>query len=75
MDLLSAEAMAGSPFAEAYARVEPNPDDWSIRMEKVRQLCREIEDLSSANVEAIATPTLTINGDSEIVRVLAAWGV
>ena len=47
----------------------PNPDDWPILSEKVKQFSREMEDLSSANVEAIAAPALTNIGDSDIVRV------
>jgi pimeloyl-ACP methyl ester carboxylesterase len=68
MEFLSAEAMAGSPFAEAYARVAPNLDDWPILIEKIKQLSRETEDLSPADVEAIAAPALIIIGDSDIVR-------
>ena len=62
MEFLSAEAIAGSPFAEAYARVAPNSDDWPILIEKIKQLSPETEDLSSADAEAIAAPVLFISG-------------
>jgi pimeloyl-ACP methyl ester carboxylesterase len=68
MEFLTAEAMAGTPFAEAYARVAPNPDDWPTLIEKIKQLSRETEDLSPADVEAIAAPALIVIGDSDIVR-------
>jgi pimeloyl-ACP methyl ester carboxylesterase len=65
---LSAEATAGSPFAEAYARVAPHPEAWPTLIEKIKQFSQEAEGWSPEEIEAIAAPALIVAGDSDIVR-------
>ena len=65
---LTAEAMAGSPFAEAYARVAPHPEDWPTLIEKIKQFSGEAEGWTPEAIQAIAAPALLIFGDSDIAR-------
>jgi pimeloyl-ACP methyl ester carboxylesterase len=60
--------LTGSPFAEAYAEVAPNPDDWPALIEKIKTFAAAAEGWSAEDIEAIAAPALIIAGDSDIVR-------
>jgi pimeloyl-ACP methyl ester carboxylesterase len=68
MEFLQPELLAGSPFAEEYARIAPNPQDWPTLIARVKQLNRDFVNLSSEAVASIKSPTLLIAGDSDIVR-------
>jgi pimeloyl-ACP methyl ester carboxylesterase len=65
---LKPEDLAGTPFAEDYARTAPNPDDWPGLIEKVKQLDREFRGWTPEEVRSIRAPTLVIIGDSDVVR-------
>jgi len=65
---LQPDALAGSPFAEAYARVAPNPDDWPTLIAKNGQLHRGLIGLPPEVIQAIAASALLIIGDSDVVR-------
>jgi len=56
---LKPDDLAGTPFAEEYSRKAPNPEDWPVLIEKVKQLDREFRGWA---------PVLVIVGDSDIVR-------
>ncbi|WP_250987919.1 alpha/beta fold hydrolase [Methanoculleus oceani] len=65
---LKPEDLAGTPFAEEYARTAPNPDDWPGLIEKVKQLDREFQGWTPGEIRSIRAPTLVIIGDSDVVR-------
>ncbi|MCK9278292.1 MAG: alpha/beta hydrolase [Methanoculleus sp.] len=65
---LKPEDLAGTPFAEDYARTAPNPDDWPRLIEKVKQLDREFRGWTPEEILSIRAPTLVIIGDSDVVR-------
>jgi pimeloyl-ACP methyl ester carboxylesterase len=62
------EDLAGSPFQEAYAKMAPNPENWPVLIEKMKELDRSFGGWSLENIQAIQAPTLLIIGDSDIVR-------
>jgi pimeloyl-ACP methyl ester carboxylesterase len=68
MAMMQPEMLTGSPFAEAYAEVAPNPDDWPALIEKIKTFAAAAEGWSAEDIEAIAAPALIIAGDSDIVR-------
>jgi pimeloyl-ACP methyl ester carboxylesterase len=63
----AAAAMEATPLYQAYAAVAPNPDDWPNLVTRVGQLTTGEYDWS-ADVAAIAAPTLLIFGDADSVR-------
>lgn len=65
---LTPEAIANSPFQEEYARIAPNPQDWSTLIDKVKELDQRVQDWLPEDIRAIRSPALLIIGDSDIVR-------
>jgi pimeloyl-ACP methyl ester carboxylesterase len=65
---ITPEMFAGSPMEDTYLKVAPNPQDWPILIEKIKQLDRNLLDVAPEAVHALSTPTLLIVGDSDIVR-------
>jgi pimeloyl-ACP methyl ester carboxylesterase len=65
---LKPEDLAGTPFAEDYARTTPNPDAWPVLIEKVKQLDREFRGWTADEIRSIRAPTLVIVGDSDVTR-------
>lgn len=65
---LKPEHLAGSPFEEEYARIAPNPENWPMLIDKVKQLDREFDGWTSETIQPIKAPTLLMIGDSDIVR-------
>ncbi len=65
---LKPEDLAGTPFAEEYARTAPNPQDWPVLIEKVKQLDREFQGWTADEIRSIRAPVLVIVGDSDVVR-------
>jgi pimeloyl-ACP methyl ester carboxylesterase len=68
MEQLTPEALAGSPFAEEYAQLAPNPENWPTLIEKTKQLDREFQGVPNEAVQSITAPALLVFGDSDIVR-------
>ena len=66
--MFTPEAFAGSPIEAAYVRVTPKPDDFPALVVKVQRLTREFVGWPPEAIRAIATPTLIIIGDSDIIR-------
>ncbi len=62
------EDLTGSVFEQAYARTAPNPENWPELVAKCNRLDREFEGWQREEVQSIATPTLVLAGDSDIVR-------
>ena len=49
-------------------RLAPRPDDFATLFDKVMKMDSEMKDLPDETIAAIKAPTLTIIGDSDIVR-------
>jgi pimeloyl-ACP methyl ester carboxylesterase len=65
---LQPEHLAGTPWAEEYARIAPNPGDWPALLDKVKRLDRETREWPASDIRALQAPTLIIVADSDIVR-------
>ena len=68
MDEMTADALNGTPWKEAYDRVAPNPSDWATLFAKKNEMDRHYQSWTPEQVRAIAAPMLIIVGDSDIVR-------
>jgi len=68
IDMLTPEAMAGSPFEAEYQRLAPRPQDWAALVEKVKDMDRNLTDLPANQFAGITAPTLLVFGDSDIIR-------
>ena len=62
------DALDGSPWQEAYARVAPDPGAWRALVAKVNDLDRTFTGWTPEEVAAIEAPTLIVVGDADIVR-------
>ena len=69
MALISADAMSGSLFHEAYLRSTPKPDQWPQVVAKMHQLLSGQDYDWSQAVAAIQAPTLIVVGDADSVRI------
>jgi pimeloyl-ACP methyl ester carboxylesterase len=65
---LTPEALAGTPFEEAYLKTAPNPDDWPTLISKITQMDQDLPEWPSEAIQSLAAPVLLIIGDSDIVR-------
>jgi pimeloyl-ACP methyl ester carboxylesterase/dihydrofolate reductase len=65
---LQPEHLAGSPFEQDYARVAPNPGDWPKLIEKIKQMDADLPQWTADDVKGLASPTMLIIGDSDIVQ-------
>jgi pimeloyl-ACP methyl ester carboxylesterase len=65
---LTPEALAGTPFEEAYAKSAPNPDDWPTLISKITQMDQDLPEWPPEAIQSLAAPVLLIIGDSDIVR-------
>lgn len=68
IEALTPELFEGSPPQTEYARLAPNPENWPILIEKVKELERKFVGWPAEDVAAIESPTLLIIGDADIVR-------
>ena len=68
IDMMTAEAMAGSPFEDEYLRLAPRPQDWPALVAKVQDMDRNLPDMPADVFGRIAAPTLLVFGDSDIIR-------
>ncbi len=68
LEQLTPEALAGTPFEQAYAREAPRPEDWPTLVAKVKVLNSQILEWPADTIRSVAAPTLIIIGDSDIVR-------
>lgn len=60
--------LAGTPFQRAYAAVAPNPDDWPVLIEKIKEMDSTWEGVPPEDIRAVRAPALLIIGDSDIVK-------
>src|SRR4051812_695316 len=68
IEALTPDLFAGTPPQTEYARIAPNPENWPILIEKVKQLNRQFVGWPAEEIAAIESPTLFIIGDADIVR-------
>ena len=68
LELITPEVFAGTPIAEEYAKLAPNPKDFPKLVEKFIEMDRKNPEWSPESIAAIKAPTLTIIGDSDIIR-------
>jgi pimeloyl-ACP methyl ester carboxylesterase len=65
---ITPEAMMGTPWYEEYARVAPNPDEFSAVVEKLKTLDAVEFAFPEEDMQAIAAPTLLIIGDADVIQ-------
>ncbi len=65
---VSAEALAGTPFEQAYLDVAPNPDGFATLVAKVAELNQAFQGWAPADLTAIETPFLNIVGDADAIE-------
>ena len=68
MDTMKPEDMTGTPWQQAYAKVAPNPDNWSSLVRKSTQRDLQWKGWSPEQLQSLNAPALLIIGDSDIVR-------
>jgi pimeloyl-ACP methyl ester carboxylesterase len=62
------EHLAGTPFAEAYAKVAPRKEDWPVLIEKIKRMDGDLPEWSAETIRNLGKPVLLVIGDSDIVR-------
>jgi Predicted hydrolases or acyltransferases (alpha/beta hydrolase superfamily) len=62
---ITPELFVGSGLPEAYLLVAPNPNNWTILIEKVKELDRKYVGRTSGEFASIPAPALIIIGDSD----------
>jgi pimeloyl-ACP methyl ester carboxylesterase len=67
IDMMTPDALAGSPFEAEYLEIAPNPADWATLVKKIVALDREVPDTAPDAVAAVTAPALLIIGDSDII--------
>lgn len=68
MDEVTPEMLAGTPFAEEYARIAPDPAHWPETIKKSTKLDHDFIGWPAEDVKKITTPTLLMSGDADIIR-------
>ncbi len=66
IETITPEMFAGTPFETEYKRLSPNPENFPVLVEKLKQLDLTPFDWS-AEFEKISVPSLYIYGDADIV--------
>src|ERR671910_3610404 len=64
---ITPEMFAGSPIEAAYREVAPNPEDFPVLVEKLKELDMTPFDWGAENVRGIGAPTIIVVGDSDAV--------
>lgn len=65
---ITPDMFAGSPMEEEYKRLAPNPEDFPVLVEKLKQLDMTPFAWPEEDIQGIAAPTFIIVGDSDVVR-------
>jgi pimeloyl-ACP methyl ester carboxylesterase len=68
MESITPEMLIGSPFHDEYLRQNPHPENFSLLVEKVKDMVRHTKEVTPEQVRAVTAPVLTIMGDSDIFR-------
>jgi pimeloyl-ACP methyl ester carboxylesterase len=64
---ITPEMFAGSPMEAAYREVAPNPEDFPVLVQKLKELDMTPFDWGAENVRGIGAPTMIVVGDSDAV--------
>jgi pimeloyl-ACP methyl ester carboxylesterase len=72
---ITPELFTGSGLPEAYVLVAPNPGNWTVLVEKVKELDREYVGRTAEEFASIQAPALIIIGDSDGVPPEQAAGM
>jgi pimeloyl-ACP methyl ester carboxylesterase len=59
---------AGSPMEAAYREIAPNPEDFPMLVEKLKELDITPFDWGAENIRRIGAPTMIVVGDSDAIR-------
>ncbi len=62
------DALDGSPFQQAYARVAPNPENWPRLIAKIIEMDLAYKGWSAETIQSVKAPVLLMIGDSDLVR-------
>jgi pimeloyl-ACP methyl ester carboxylesterase len=65
---LQPEHLEGTPFAEAYARVAPRPQDFPVLVSKIKEMDSDLPEWTAEAIKNLGKPTLLLYGDSGIAR-------
>jgi pimeloyl-ACP methyl ester carboxylesterase len=68
MDQITPEMVRQTPFYEEWVRINPNPENFDLLVEKVKDMTRTSVDVPAEEIRALRSPVLTVIGDSDIVR-------
>lgn len=63
---LKPEFMAGSPWLEEYMKVAPNPNNFPVLVEKIKQMHKENKGATADELRSLKAPVLILIGDSDI---------
>jgi pimeloyl-ACP methyl ester carboxylesterase len=64
---ITPEVFAGSPMEALYMAEAPNPADWPVLIEKLKDLDAQEFSWPEAEIRAITSPTFLIFGDGDVV--------
>jgi pimeloyl-ACP methyl ester carboxylesterase len=64
---ITPEMFAGSPMEAAYREVAPNPEDFPVLVEKLKELDMTPFDWGAENIRGIGAPTMIVVGDADAV--------
>jgi pimeloyl-ACP methyl ester carboxylesterase len=65
MESITGDILRQTPFYEEYARLNPNPENFDLLVEKVKGIVRNMEPMP---LQDVRSPVLTVAGDSDIMR-------
>ena len=68
IEQITPEIFVGTPFYDEYARVAPDPDAFPALVEKLKDLDAQPFAWPDAEITAIPAPTMSVVGDSDIIR-------
>jgi pimeloyl-ACP methyl ester carboxylesterase len=68
IELITPDLLEGSPFAEEFARLAPDPTAWPQTVERVKEWDANFVPTPPEVVRGIAAPALLVAGDADIVR-------
>lgn len=62
------QALNGTLWQQAYAKIAPNPENWATLIAKKIEMDAHITDWDPKELQAIEAPVLLVIGDSDIVK-------
>lgn len=65
---VSVEAFSGTPMEAAYLATAPEPHNWPVLIEKLKEFAAQEFAWPDGEVAAITAPALIVQGDSDVVK-------